>query len=474
MACNKEKRKIYASYCRKDDAAKSVIDALIEKASHTGCTICYDGNALPLGSSITKFMAELSEADRIVFLLSKQYFQSRSCMNELLLAYEKQASELQPAVVMLDGFLSDTDQDKKDAGELTTCLENADAVPVILAWLFGKYNPGFKYRDRLVLVLNDDTTCDQTAGKVIKWLDREFVPVRYTHLTAVKRRIEIGEAMGKFIKAETLNPLINLLALKFKYQKNDLTRFLMSIDDAEVLLDVLTCIGNFIDDLNYKSQFATGTLRGLVKQLTGLLLISAVDDKKLHQLIHELNYCAEGARSIFSQKGRDFYQILVSSFFNKPAVYEFDGDVLVGEGRIKLLEQGMDNSSFERFLKEEMEYMTEFLPLTKKVFTKAWGMEVDNPSVGTDEEQCELINEEMTRLGGFYIAVEKDWVNANFGGDNLLNKIGEKFPALVQILMEQKGSEEDILDLFIPGMTQKAFALQYKIISIYSKLERIG
>jgi hypothetical protein len=133
----------------------------------------------------------------------------------------------------------------------------------------------------------------------------------------------------------------------------------------------------------------------------------------------------------------------------------------------------MDNSSFERFLKEEMEYMTEFLPLTKKVFTKALGMEVDNPSVGTDEEQRELINEEMTRLGGFYIAVEKDWVNANFGGDNLLNKIGEKFPALVQILMDQQGTEKDILDLFIPGMTQKALALQYKIIFIYSKLEKL-
>jgi hypothetical protein len=100
-------------------------------------------------------------------------------------------------------------------------------------------------------------------------------------------------------------------------------------------------------------------------------------------------------------------------------------------------------------------------------------MEVDNPSVGTDEEQRELINEEMTRLGGFYIAVEKDWVNANFGGDNLLNKIGEKFPALVQILMDQQGTEKDILDLFIPGMTQKALALQYKIIFIYSKLEKL-
>ena len=146
----------------------------------------------------------------------------------------------------------------------------------------------------------------------------------------------------------------------------------------------------------------------------------------------------------------------------------------MGEGRIKLIEQGMNNSSFERFLKKEMEYMTEFLPLTKKVFTKAWGMEVDNPSVGTDEEQRELINEEMTRLGGFYIAVEKDLVKANFGGDGLFNKIGEKFPALVQIYMDEKGSEEDILDLFIPGTTKKAFALQYKIITIYSKLERIG
>jgi hypothetical protein len=250
----------------------------------------------------------------------------------------------------------------------------------------------------------------------------------------------------------------------------------MSIDDAGLLLDVLTCIVEFIDALNFKNQLSTGNIRGLVKQFTGLLLISAVDDKKLHRLIHELNCCGEGARSIFSQKSRDFYQILVSSFFNKPAVYEFEDDVLVGEGRIKLLEQGIDNSSFERFLKKEMEYMTEFLPLTKKVLTKSWGMEVDNPPVGTDEEQRELINEEMTRLGGFYIAVEKDWVNATFGGDDLLNKIGEKFPALVQILMDmdKKKNEEDILDFFIPGTTKKAFALQHKIITIYSKLERIG
>lgn len=488
---NETKRKIYASYCRQDGLAKELIDALIKTASYTRCHICYDDNLLPLGESITKFMAEVSEADRIVFLLSQNYFQSRSCMNELLLAYEKQASELQPAVVMLDKFLPDGEQEQKlvtwwqqqssqndgeekDAADLTTCHENAKAIPVILAWLFGKYKPEFQYRDRLVLVQDDKKNCDQAAGEIIKWLDKKIVPVRYKHLAAVKRRIEISDVMGKLIESEDLNPLIKILIVKFKHQKQDLTRFLMSIDDAQLLLDVLTCIVEFIDDLNFKNQLSTGRIRGLVKQLTGVLLISAVDDKKLHRLIHELNCCGEGARSIFSQKGRDFYQILVSSFFNKPAVYEFEGDVLVGEGRIKLIEQGMNNSSFERFLKEEMEYMTEFLPLTKKVFTKAWGMEVDNPSVGTDEEQRKLINEEMTRLGGFYIAVEKDLVKANFGGDGLFNKIGEKFPALVQIYMDEKGSEEDILDLFIPGTTKKAFALQYKIITIYSKLERTG
>lgn len=488
---NETKRKIYASYCRKDGPAKELINALIKTASDTRCHICYDDNSLPLGGSITKFMAEVSEADRIVFLLSHNYFQSRSCMNELLLAYEKQASELQPAVVMLDEFLPDVEQEQElvtwwqnqssqnneeenAAANLTTCLENAGAISVILAWLFGKYKPEFQYRDRLVLVQDDKKNCDQLAGKIIIWLDKKSVPVRYKHLAAVKRRIEISDAMSKLIGTEDLNPLIKNLTVTFKHQKQDITRFLISIDDAQLLLDVLSCIVKFIDDLNFKNQLSTGRVRGLVKQLTGLLLISAVDNKKLHRLIHELNCCGESARSIFSQKGRDFYQILVSSFFNTPAVYEFEGNVLVGEGRIKLIEQGMDNNSFDRFLKEEMEYMTDFLPLTKKVFTKARGREVDNPSVGTDEEQRELINEEMTRLGGFYIAVEKDWVKANFGGDGLFNKIGEKFPALVQIYMDQKGSEEDILDLFIPGTTKKAFALQSKIITIYSILERIG
>lgn len=488
---NETKRKIYVSYRRKDDAAENLICALEKKAPETGCDIIYDKKSLHPGESITKFMAELSEADRIAFLLSENYFHSRSCMNELLLAYEKQAVDLQPAVMLMDTFspTAETEKklvswweneethdngEKKDAVNLTTCRENAGAIPVFLAWLFGKYKPEFQYRDRLVLVQDDKKNCDQTAGEIIKWLDKEIVPVRYKHLAAVKRRIEISDVMRELIKTEDLKPLIKILTVKFKHQKHDLTRFLMSIDDAQLLLDALTCLVEFIDGLNFKNQLSTGNIRGLVKQFTGLLLISAVDDKKLHQLIHELNYCGEGARSIFSQKGRDFYQILVSSFFNKPAVYEFEDDVLVGEGRIKLIEQGMDKSSFERFLNKEMEYMTEFLPLTKKVFTKAWGKEVDNPSVGTDEEQREVINEEMIRLGGFYIAVEKDWVKANFGGDDLFNKIGEKFPALVQIFMDKKGSEEDILDLFIPGTTKKAFALQYKIITIYSKLKRIG
>ncbi|MGD9827080.1 toll/interleukin-1 receptor domain-containing protein, partial [Desulfobacter sp.] len=201
MNGNETKRKIYVSYCRKDGHAKRLIDALIETASDTECSICYDETSLQLGESITKFMAKVSEADRIVFLLSQNYFQSRSCMNELLLAYKKRASELQPAVVMLDKFLPGAEQEQKlvtwwqeqssqnngeekDAADLTTCGENAEAIPVILAWLFGKYNPEFKYRDRLVLVQDDKKNCDQIADEIIKWLDKEIVPVRYKHLAA--------------------------------------------------------------------------------------------------------------------------------------------------------------------------------------------------------------------------------------------------------------------------------------------------
>jgi hypothetical protein len=486
---NKEKRKIYVSYCRQDGHATSVIDALMNIASDTGCTICYDDNSLPLGGSITKFMAEVSEADRIVFLLSRNYFQSRSCMNELLLAYEKRASELQPAVVMLAQFLPNVEQEqnlitwwheqssqnngeKRDAAGLTTCRENARAIPWILAWLFGKYNPGLKYRDRLVLVLDDKNACDQTAGDIIEWLNKDTEPVRYNHRAAVGRQITIRDKLEPLLKRSDFDPLKKILAGTEPFSGKDLTHGLASMKNGAALLASLESVTKFLDriisgDFSFKGRFKES-----VAELTGLFLIAAVDDRKLHRLIHELNHCGDGARNMFSREYTDFYQILVSALFSKSAVYTIEDNQVVGEGEIKLIETGMDEKAFEKFMSDELGYMTTFAPLTEKVLKISRRGKLNNPLVGTDEKKRKRINKIMAELGKFYIAVEMDKVNTDFGGENVFNKVGKKFPALVQIFTDER-KPENILALFVPGFEALETEIQDEIVNIYSRLNEI-
>ena len=482
MSGNETRRKIYVSYCRKDGHAKRLIDALIKTAPGTGCSICYDETSLQLGESITKFMAKVSEADRIVFLLSQNYFQSRSCMNELLLAYEKQAGKLQPAVMMLDKFLSDVEQEqssqnnrkKKDAVDLTTCCENPGAVPVILAWLFGKYNPEFKYRDRLVLVQDDKKNYDQTAEKIIKWLNKETEPVRYNHRAAVGRRGAIRDALRSLLERSDFGPLKKFLigTGQFSDEEKDPIHSLASMKNGAVLLASLESITKFLDriisgDFSFKERFKES-----IEELTGLFLIAAVDDRKLHQLIHELNGCGDGARNVFSREYTDFYQILVSALFNKSAVYAIEDNRVVGEGEIKLIETGMDERAVKKFLEDEAGYMTIFEPLTAKVLKIKRRGKLSNPLVGDDEKKRQRINKIMAELGKFYIAVEKDKMNRDFGGETVFNKIGKQFPALVQILTDEQKPEK-ILELFIPGFEELETEIQDEIITIYSRLNEI-
>ncbi|MDD4274402.1 MAG: toll/interleukin-1 receptor domain-containing protein [Desulfobacter postgatei] len=491
MNGNETRRKIYVSYFREDGHAKRLIDALIKTASDTGCSICYDDNSLPLGESITKFMAEVSEADRIVFLLSQNYFQSRSCMNELLLAYKKQASELQPAVVTLDKFLPGAEQEQKlvtwwheqssqnngeekDAAGLTTCGENAEAIPVILAWLFGKYNPEFKYRDRLVLLQDDKKNHDQAADEIIQWLNKETEPVRYNHRAAVGRRIAIRDALKSLLEKSDFYPLKKILigTGQFSNGEKDPIHSLASMKNGATLLASLESVTKFLDriisgDFSFKERFKES-----IEELTGLFLIAAMDDGKLHQLIHELNGCGDGARNVFSREYMDFYQILVSALFNKSAVYAIEDNRVVGEGEIKLIETGMDEKAFEKFLEDEAGYMTIFAPLTDKVLEISRRGKFNNPLVGDDEKKWQRINKIMAELGKFYITVEKDKMNRDFGGENVFNKIGKQFPALVQILTDEQ-KPENILELFIPGFEELETEIQDEIITIYSRLNEI-
>lgn len=484
-------KKIYVSYRREEDAANNLIRALEKKAPETGCDIIYDKKSLHPGKSITTFMAELSGADRIAFLLSEKYFHSRSCMNELLLAYEKQAVDLQPAVMLMDKFspTAEMEQDlvswwenkathdneeKREFADLTACRENAEAIPEILAWLFGKFHPEFQYRDRLVLVWNENESFEHAAGKIIEWLDKKIEPVRYNHRAAVDRRVAIRDALKFLLERSDFDPLKENLVRtgKFSDGEKDLIYCLASMKNGAELLASLESVTKFLDRIISRAFSFKERFKESIEKLTGLFLIAAVDDRKLHRLIHELNRCGDGARNVFSREYIDFYQILVSAFFNKSAVYAIENNRVVGEGEIKLIETGMDENAFKKFISDEVGYMTTFAPLTDKVLEISRRGKLNNPLVGTDEKKRKRINKIMADLGKFYIAVEKNKVNKDFGGEKVFNKIGKQFPALVQILTDEQ-KPENILALFIPGFEELETEIQDEIITIYSRLNEI-
>ena|GEM_PF-6861656 len=116
--------------------------------------------------------------------------------------------------------------------------------------------------------------------------------------------------------------------------------------------------------------------------------------------------------------------------------------------------------------------MTIFEPLADKVLKIRRRGKLSNPLVGDYEKKRQRINKIMAELGKFYIAVEKDKMNRDFGGETVFNKIGKQFPALVQILTDER-KPENILALFVPGFEELETDIQDEIITIYSRLNEI-
>ncbi len=476
---NEIRRKIFVSYRTTDKISNKLIKALEEKAKGIKCKIlyddkksdseyevCYDKKDLKPGDSISKFMAELSETDRIVFLVSKDYFQSPSCMYELLSAYEKQARDLQPTVVLLDNFLLDNKQEEKD-----TWNEYAEMIPIILAWLFGKYESGLNYRDRQVLKHNNEEKYDETAEKIIEWLDKEIEPVRYNHLAVRERRGIIKDKLKSGLENIDFNePLIKLLKQNVDCS-GDLLESLALMKNAAILSKALESIHDFLEEVKKDNNFKPSpTFKNMVEEFTGLLLVAAVDDKKLHQIIHELNHRGDAARNEFDPENILNYQILVCAFFNKPAIYTVENKVPIGEGEVKLIETGMNKESFKRFINDDLEYMTEFESLINKVRKVSRPNTANSPYRGDDEAKRKRINKVMAKLGKFYIAVEKD--KLNLLGEKLFNKIGKKFPPLVQIFMRER-EKDPLFELFIPGFEDEENDIGDEINIIYSLLKDI-
>ncbi|MBJ7417959.1 MAG: hypothetical protein JHC88_21325, partial [Niveispirillum sp.] len=82
-------RKWYVSYCWGDDtdkgkAREAEVDRLCAAAEANGITIERDKNVMTFGDSISKFMDDLADGDRIFIVMSDAYLKSEACTYELL------------------------------------------------------------------------------------------------------------------------------------------------------------------------------------------------------------------------------------------------------------------------------------------------------------------------------------------------------------------------------------------------------
>src|SRR5580658_4504747 len=79
----------FVSYAWKDDKTaegkerEAIVDRLCEEAEARGAPIVRDKDALRIGDSISKFMDQIGQGDRIFAILSEKYLKSPFCMYEL-------------------------------------------------------------------------------------------------------------------------------------------------------------------------------------------------------------------------------------------------------------------------------------------------------------------------------------------------------------------------------------------------------
>ncbi len=288
---------------------------------------------------------------------------------------------------------------------------------------------------------------------------------------AVRERRGIIKAKLKLgLERNDFKPLIKLLRKNVDFS-GDLQDSLALMKNGAILSKALKSIREFLQYVKKCEEFnPSPTFKNMVEEFTGWLLVAAVDDKKLHQIIHELNHRGDAARNEFGLGYIIFYQMLVCAFFNKPAIYTVENKAVIGEGEIKLIERGMNRESFKRFINDDLEYITEFESLINKVRKVSRPNTANSPYSGDDEAKRKRINELMAELGKFYFAVEKD--KLNLFGEEFFNKIGEKFPPLVQMFMEKR-KKDPLFELFISGFEDEKDKIDDEIKYIYSLLKDI-
>ena len=387
--------------------------------------LIYDENGLKQLSSICGFMDELSEGERIIFLLSRGYFQSPYCLTELLAIYGKRAGDLVPIVAFVDGFspgdcnLSTllaywegwpTGQDNCAQELAPDQLEARKRfakrimrrLPAAHAWLLGRYDKERGEWDTLFPVVQADEK-GKTAREVLSLLGQLPKP-RFAFVSASQKRVRVVVGMNRVMKRKKTAHWFEQLGKEFPIQERTDTSLAARLVDCatsrgDAFADCLGKVLDWLDEvlLDTEPGDTRKQLAIAVKEMLGWLLLMVIDDARLHELVHELNRLANKARMELCEENDASYQIIASALSGVAAYYAFSPDnSLRGKGRIDLLEQGADPEKYGKMLKDEAKWFD----IKTRMFKERVGRHT------TEDSLDEAIKFKVGRKDAFHLVID--------------------------------------------------------------------
>ena len=404
-------RKAYISYSRR--SADSIIERLTNAAEETdglitafvedGCearlhslndgslsetypdkwALVYDDIGMGDSGSITGFMETLSLGEQVVFLLSKGYFQSPYCMTELMLIYNRRASELIPIVVFVDDFelspktkdsiLDDWTKRESEAREAQEFKKAEHAKRVVdslenaIAWLLGEFDKTHNNYD--ATYWKDDKT-EKSAREIIKRILNPVPKPPYPFSSAQKLNDEVVKSIDKvFSRNSTKDWFATLLDEHLPYHDSAAEtageRF-VSLGSAEQVMRFIEGVESWLEDILEDSEpsSARAKLAGNVKTLLGWVLLSCMDVNKVTCLLHRLNHkVTRSAQTVkptteLNEESPIYYQLLASAISATQIVYRRDtsSNQYIGKGQMRMPETGVDYRNGITAIEQESEY----------------------------------------------------------------------------------------------------------------------
>ena len=467
-------RKAYISYSR---GADHTLKHRLREKQPPGWEICFDETALGTERSIEAFEDELSEADQVIFFLSRAYFQSYYCVSELLKIYAKRAKELLPVIVFVG---------KTRSGDITEAAvtaywkhpdhknrqpEHIKELPNALAWLLGRFNDTAGNWDTFFLVTDDHV--GDPAPVVLAGLEADRKP-RFSHMASAAKQTAIRKTVDDLLSGDRYDRLRDKVDAYLHGPPPTPHSVIGALDDLRRWLK---------DHRNAASSGREGRdMAADLRELCGYLVLSAVDDKKLHCCIHWLNRQREDACLRLKSGSDCAFQLVVSAIANCPALFRYHSPerlrqsttkltALMGEGELVLHERGLCERNYYDTFEEEARWLESYRALEQQMSASLGQPAGDYTEL---EDYSVAIEGLLGEQDGFYLLLEADKIRVT-KSRRFRRRLARNFPKLPQVweLDEHTRPAEyhRAEDYFIAGL--RIASITQKLISIYSELDRL-